>query len=669
MPSRSLKRITAEDLYRFQLITECRISPDGKHVAYVVQRIDREKEKKYSNVWIVGSDGTGRRQFTHGDQLDTVPRWSPDGSSIAFLSNRADEKQAQIYIIPFSGGEARALTKAKGSFQSISWSPDGKHILVVFRKRDPEEIAREKDEKKKKLGIVSREIRRTFYKLDGEGFLPTERWHLWLVHVNSGRMTQLTGDNRYDEWNPCWMPDSDGIVFCSNRSEEPEHDPDNDDLFFLSRKGGDAIRIETPVGPKALPSVNPEGSIIAYIGHEGRGDWWKNERVFVVPVDGAKSARDLTGAYDIHVSSWTINDMGSPIMMPPTWSKDSGSIYFQATIHGNSTLSTISLTGEDLVHLVQSGVVGSFTFDTKGERIALTLGTMSDPGQVYVYEKKKTRLRKVSSHNSRLLRSVDLGTIDEVWFDGRDGNRLQGWILKPPGFDPEATYPSILEIHGGPLVQYGNFFMHEFYYLAAHGFVVYFSNPRGGQGYGEKHARAIWGCWGTKDYDDLMTWTDHVAGLPFIDSGRMGVTGGSYGGFMTNWIIGHTGRFRAAVTQRSVSNMSSMWGSSDYNWIFQQELGDKPPWEDIDNYWEQSPMKYIGNAKTPTLVIHSEKDFRCAYEQGEQVFVALRRLGIETELILFPDEPHGLSRGGRTDRRIARLNHILRWFDRYLKSE
>jgi dipeptidyl aminopeptidase/acylaminoacyl peptidase len=218
-------------------------------------------------------------------------------------------------------------------------------------------------------------------------------------------------------------------------------------------------------------------------------------------------------------------------------------------------------------------------------------------------------------------------------------------------------------------VQYGNFFMHEFYYLAAHGYVVYFCNPRGGKGYGEKHSKAIWNNWGTADYDDLMAWADLVQRKPYIDRKRMGVTGGSYGGYMTNWIIGHTNRFKSAVTQRSVSNFISMYGSSDVNWAFQYELGDQPPWENFANYWRQSPIKYIGNVKTPTLVIHSEQDLRCAIEQGEQVFVALKKLGVNTEMVRFPDEPHGLSRGGRTDRRIERLKHILRWFDRYLKDK
>lgn len=267
-----------------------------------------------------------------------------------------------------------------------------------------------------------------------------------------------------------------------------------------------------------------------------------------------------------------------------------------------------------------------------------------------------------------MLQSLDLGEIEEVWFKGASGNDLQGWIFKPPDFDESKRYPSILEIHGGPRVQYGNFFMHEFYYLAAQGYIVYFCNPRGGRGYGEEHAKSIWNNWGTADYDDLMAWTNYVEKKPYIDKERMGVTGGSYGGYMTDWIIGHTDRFKAAVTQRSVSNLISMYGSSDFNWAFESEFGKESPWENMENYWRQSPIKYIGNATTPTLVIHSENDLRCAIEQDEQVFIALKKLGVDTEMVRFPEEPHGLSRGGRTDRRIERLQHIKRWFDRYLRD-
>jgi dipeptidyl aminopeptidase/acylaminoacyl peptidase len=326
----------------------------------------------------------------------------------------------------------------------------------------------------------------------------------------------------------------------------------------------------------------------------------------------------------------------------------------------------------DALHTVvgETGVVGSFSFDRTQSKLAYLHADMTHLAEVWVQDVAagSPAPRQLTRVNAALLRARDLGEIEEVWFTGPAGNDLQGWIIKPPNFDSSRKYPSILEIHGGPLVQYGNFFMHEFYFLAAQGYVVYFCNPRGGQGYGEAHAKAIDNDWGGADYDDLMAWADYVQRLPYIDPDRMGVTGGSYGGYMTNWIIGHTDRFKAAVTQRSVSNLISMYGSSDFNWAFQYELGDEPPWENTENYWRQSPMKFIGSAKTPTLVIHSEQDLRCDMEQDEQVFVALKKLGVDTEFIRFPDEPHGLSRGGRTDRRIARLEHIRRWFDRYLSE-
>jgi dipeptidyl aminopeptidase/acylaminoacyl peptidase len=315
------------------------------------------------------------------------------------------------------------------------------------------------------------------------------------------------------------------------------------------------------------------------------------------------------------------------------------------------------------------GVVGSFNFNQDQSKLAYFHGDMSNPGDIWLRDMASGRSRRLTRVNENLLQALDLGRIEEVWFKGAARNDLQGWILKPPGFRKGKKYPSILEIHGGPGVQYGNFFMHEFYFLAAQGYSVYFCNPRGGKGYGEKHSKAIWGNWGSADYDDLMAWVDLIGKKSYIDRKRMGVTGGSYGGYMTNWIIGHTNRFKAAVSQRSVSNFISMYGSSDFNWAFQYELKDQPPWENFGNYWRQSPLNYIDKVKTPTLVIHSEQDLRCAIEQGEQIFVALKKLGVDTEMVRFPDEPHGLSRGGRTDRRVERLKHILRWFDRYLKGK
>ncbi|MEW5873127.1 MAG: S9 family peptidase [Chloroflexota bacterium] len=670
MPPKRQRTITANDLYKLQLISDVRIAPDGQHVVYSQQRVDQKTEKKCANLWIVSPVSREAQQFTYGDQTDAQPRWSPDGNQIVFLSNRGDkDKPPQIYLIPFHGGEARPLAQIDGTISNLAWSPDGRHLVCLVRKLDKEDLERTKDEQKKKLGVVSRHYERLFYKLDGFGYLPQERWHIWTVDLKTGKASQLTDHPIYDEQGPAWSPDGSWIAFTSNRSPDPDSNTDAIDLFVVPATGGEFRQIPAPVGSKTLPSFSPDGKWIAYYGVEGEDLHYKNLSLWAVPIDGSAAPRNLTASYDIHVSAWTINDLSQPELMPPTWSQNGQRLYFPTVAHGNSVLMSIALDGSDLQAEIEAdGVVGSFSFDQAQERCAYFFGRIDDPCQVYSLDLHTRETRQITRVNQELLGNVGLGAIETTWIQGPDGNRLQGWILKPPGFDPNRKYPSILEIHGGPLTQYGNFFMHEFYFLAAQGYVVHFTNPRGGRGYGEAHARAIWGSWGGADYADLMAWTDYVAQQPYIDEQRMGVTGGSYGGYMTVWIIGHTQRFKAAVTQRCVSNLISMWGSSDYNWTFQLSLEAGAPFEDLQKFWEASPIRYIGNAKTPTLVIHSEKDLRCPIEQGEQVFVALKRLGVDTEMVRFPDEFHGLSRTGRTDRRIVRLNHIVRWFDKYLKS-
>ncbi len=670
MPEAQKRLIAAEDLYQFKLISGTRISPDGQYVIFAVHRVDEKTEKKYSNLWITAVNGQSPpRQFTYGDQNDTSPRWSPDGQQIAFLSNRGDkEKPPQIYLIPFAGGEARPLTSIPGAASSIAWSPDSKHLVCSVRKTDADVLEREKDDQRKKLGTTFRHYDRLFYKLDGYGYLPKERTHIWIVDAETGEGQQLTDHAVYDEVNPTWSPDGQNIAFFSNRSEEPDATPDRVDLYIISANGGEIHKLETPVGGKNYPSFSPDGKLIAYYAQEDEGLDYKNTNVWVVAVDGLSPARNLTGAYDLQAAGGTINDLTEAETIPPTWLKDGKTILFTVAYHGSSVLKSISISGSDLKNVIgEGGAVSAFSLDHSQSRLAYAYGKINEPVQVMVRNLDSSDARQLTRLNSAILDAVELSEVEEVWFKGPDGNDLQGWIMKPPGFDPNKKYPSIMEIHGGPITQYGKLFMHEFYFLAASGYVVYFCNPRGGQGYGEAHTQAIWGDWGNRDYADLMAWADYVEKLPYIDTDRMGVTGGSYGGYMTVWIIGHTRRFKAAVTQRCVSNFVSMWGSSDFNWSFQKMLNDKPPFEALQFFWDHFPIAYIGAAETPTLVIHNEMDHRCPIEQGEQVFVALKRIGVDTEFVRFPDEFHGLSRGGRTDRRIARLKHILRWFDKYLK--
>jgi len=669
MPAPKKRSINAEDLYDLQSLSDVCISSDGRHVIYRLQRVDKKTEKKYGNLWIVPTGGGEPRQFTYGDQSDSSPRWSPDGTSIAFLSNRVDsEKPAQIFIIPFDGGEARKLTNIEGEINLVSWSPDGRKLLCAIRKTDAEVLEREKDEQKKKLGTVARHYDRVFYKLDGYGFLPHERRHLWLVDARTGKGKQLTDSPIYDENSPAFSPDGKSIVFVSNRSKDPDATPDRDDLFVMALDGSEPRKLKTPVGGKGFPSFSPDGKWIAYLGAEGENEWYKSTNLWVTSADGTKTAKNLTEQYDLHCTADVITDFGSADTVPPVWSNDGKYIFFQAAHHGSTVLKRISMDGTELTDIIgEGGALGTFSLDKAQTQVAYYYGQLQDTPQVHVRELGSSTMRYLTHINREIFDKVKLPKVEEVWYKGADGTDLQGWIMLPPNFDANKKYPSILEIHGGPWTAYGKFFMHEFNYLASNGYVVYFTNPRGGRGYGEEHSKAIWGDWGNPAYDDLMAFTNFMARKPYIDSKRMGVTGGSYGGYMTLWVIGHTDRFKSAVAQRVVSNMVSMWGSSDFNWIFQLPAKAGSPQEDMQKLWDMSPIKYLGECSTPTLVIHSENDHRCPIEQGEQAFVALKRAGVETEFVRFPDEPHGLSRVGRTDRRIVRLNHILRWMDKYLK--
>ncbi|MEZ5360371.1 MAG: S9 family peptidase [Candidatus Zixiibacteriota bacterium] len=665
---KSKKRfVEAEDVCRLKLATSVALSPDEKKAAFTVERVSEDKRKYFSTIHVAGVDGSESREYTHGEVYDRGIAWAPDGTQFAFISTR--DKKAGIYLMPVSGGAERLLLEMDGAIASLRWTPTGKEIVFQFRYNDSHEI---KDEKKKKEAPVYRHITRLFYRLDGSGFLPKDRFHIWKVDVESGKATQLT-KGKYDEAAPAVSPDGKLICFVSNRTKDPDLESLNDTLFVMPINGGREKKVPAPDGPKAAPSFSPDSKRIAYVGHTNTDDAWgvTNFHVWTVGISGKPAAKDLIPKFDRSTLDSTIGDMGEGFgVAAPVWTSDGKKIFFSASDLGSTHIFSVPSKGGLPTRITKKNChVKDFSFGKSRRTLVAVVSTLATPGEVYVmpavYDGDK-KAKLLAAPSKELLAEINMPAVKEIRFGAYDGTELQGWLVTPPNFSKTKKYPGLLEIHGGPRAQYGFTFYHEMLYLASQGFVVFYTNPRGGQGRGETFAGTIVGDWGTIDYSDCMAAADYLEKLPYVNGKRMGVTGGSYGGYMTNWIVGHTNRFKAAVTQRSVVDLKSFFGSSDIGYDLKQEfLG--TPWSDPETYERCSPMTYANNIKTPLLIIHSEQDLRCSIEQAEQLFVRLKLLKRTVEFVRFPEEPHGLSRHGRPDRRIARLEWILKWFKRYLK--
>ncbi|MBD3161931.1 MAG: prolyl oligopeptidase family serine peptidase [Candidatus Eisenbacteria bacterium] len=665
--------IEAEDLYRIQQPSTCRVSPDGTSVAVVVTQPDRKTLKNRSTIWMVPTDGGKARPFTRSEKSDHTPRFSPDGRTLAFLSSRSGK--SEIWTIPVSGGEAEQRTTLEGTVTDLAFSPDGRRIAFTFKPTDEEAREREKMKKRGEPGHESprvRVIERVFYKLDGAGFLPKGRAHLWVLDLETGRTRQLVSDPRYEEMRPVFSPDGRWIYFSSNRSADPDLDLLRIDIWRVPTRGGEIEKIRTFAGPSDAFSLSPDGRWLAFLGTPDPDAAWgqKHTKLWLVPATGGRPV-ELTERLDRTCENTTISDtFGIGPTDPPAWSPDGSWIYFAVSNEGNTEIWRVHI-GERRPRPVinRPGAIISFDADLARGTLYATFSDAKSPGDLHAYSRRtRPNVRRLSDFNP-WLRDRTIREPEEFWFRGKGRARLQGWILRAPRRGA-AKAPAILYIHGGPATQYGRVFFHEFQYLAARGYTVLYCNPRGGTGYTERHLASIYNAWGTVDYDDLMAFTDECLRRDRgIDRRRLGVAGGSYGGYMTNWIIGHTNRFAAAITQRSLANLLSFVGSSDFGFAWPREFGGALPWRDPAHYLKLSPILYVDNVRTPTLIEHQEHDDRCPIEQAEQLFAALKIRGIPTEFHRYPDESHGMSRGGRTDRRIERLQRNTDWFDRWLTGD
>jgi dipeptidyl aminopeptidase/acylaminoacyl peptidase len=659
------RNMTAEDLLKLKFIRSVRLSPDESKIMFTAEVASEDKKKYHSHIYMMNADGTGQRQYTFGKVSDTDPVFSPDGKWIVFTSKRNDKKG--IYKMPTAGGEPKLVVGEDGSYSEIAISPDSKKILCVFTKAD--DVPKDKDGKKE--SPVYRHITRMFYKLDNSGFMTKEPGHIYIYDLETGDGKQITR-GRNGERCPTWLGSGKSIAYVSNVRRDHDYNPFYDDIFVIPSTGGKPRKLNKPGGPIENIAASPDGKTIAFAGNDNPQDEWGVEplHIWKVPTRGGKAV-DLTPKLDRFASDVTISDSAEVHGgMKPIWSSDGREIYFQVSENGSTRLYKIRPSGRGYtkviagkMHLISASLAG------KNNLFASIISYSSSPAEIFVSNTKSgSRLKQVTQLNSEITKKVSIRKPEEMIVRGHDGYPIHTWIVKPPNFSAKRKYPSIMQIHGGPRVQYGHTFFHEMQYLAACGFVVYYCNPRGGQGYGKAHAEIIANNWGTYDYEDCMSVARFMAGKKYINKNRMGVTGGSYGGYMTNWIVSHTDFFKAAVTQRSVTNFISFYGSSDIGFDLDREIKGSP-WKNHDSWWEMSPIKHVARIKTPLLIIHSENDLRCPIEQAEQLYISLKKLRRKTEMVRFPEEPHGLSRCGRPDRRIARLEWIRKWFDRYLKGK
>jgi dipeptidyl aminopeptidase/acylaminoacyl peptidase len=650
--------LSSEDLYEFRFLTDAQISPDGARIAYAVKTANPTRDGYRGAIWLISSEGTeARAQITTGNALDSAPRWSPDGTRLAFTSDRGDVPKGRkrpprnIFVLDLAGGEARQVTRFGDDCSDLAWSPDGRSLAFVVR--NPKDSEDEED------GV--RVYDRARYKSDEGGLLDDRRKHLWIVGADGSAPRRLT-DGDYDDGQPEFSPDGREIAFVSNRTEKRDLNTVAD--IHVVTLSGETRRITDGEGSYGNPSWSQDGGVItAYGTDRAIGSSARNIHIWAFAKAGGPG-RDLLDGWDRSVGSSVISDMRAHAQtLPPAWTRDRR-ILFLGSDQGTANAYSCAATGGDVrAETVGSQQLVSWSLDGAGRRFAAIRATTTDPGNLYVGEVGGP-MRKASCLNDELLASRFVEPPERVEFTGADGWKIEGWLMKPRGFDPARKWPLVLEIHGGPHTAYGHSFFHEFHVLAGRGYAVLLTNPRGSHAYGQRFVEACVGDWGGRDYEDLMAGVDHAIALGWVDPKRLYVTGGSYGGFMTNWIVGHTDRFRAAVTQRSISNNISAFGTSDIGWHFwEHEMGDATPWRESEKLIFRSPLTYVTNVTTPLLILHAERDLRCPIEQAEQLFTALKVLGKEAVFVRFPEDNHDLTRGGKPKHRVEHTRRIADWFD------
>jgi dipeptidyl aminopeptidase/acylaminoacyl peptidase len=657
--------LAPESLAKLQFVSDPQISPDGRRIAYVVTRVDLERDTYDADLWLIdGSEAPRLIVGARGD--DTRPRWSPDARALAFVSARSGKRQ--LYILPMNGGEAWPLTNEKGGVGAFTWSPDGTRIAYLARGAEQETPAGSAGR--------ARVTERLFFRSDGSGgFVPEVQPRLYVIDArpNAAALGPLTdGKTLLDASAPAWAADGRSIVLSANPADDRAQIAGDTELYRVRLDGSTAI---TPLtdrrGPDASPVIAANG-LIAWTGYDSAEPARSSSttHLFVMNADGSQR-RQLAESLDRNVGETLITDSAAPRSTGESiaFAPDGKALVFLTADHGRTRLYRSSTSG---------GVLRELTGELRGElreismartgRIAAIFSSPTAPYDVWSLDRPGGKWKQLTTHGSDSLQGVPARAYEELTVRSFDQRAIQAWLVTPPDFDPQRKYPLILYIHGGPHTLYGENYFHEFQMHASAGYLVLIANPRGSTGYGQEFANVIQYRYPGDDYRDLMAALDAVIARGFVDERRLGVGGGSGGGLLTSWTIAQTTRFAAALVERPVTNWHSFASGSDRHAFFVRHWFRDYPWKDAADYLARSPLTYVEKVATPVLVIQSEQDYRTPMDQGLQYYGALRMLGKPARLALFPTSAHGLSREGPPSQRIERLQLIASWFAEKLKA-